>query len=346
MNGYETWTPESCCHGVTCILLAHYFSSMLIERNTFRLPPYQTDAATCKAGLATVGGEEPVWVYEWTLHFSNPYSPGEPPNDISTLLRTKAAESFASGCIRLVPFGTGWPDDGWPVDQLVNGPERGELAQFYRYIDEHRDLLTDTESAARVALLYAIPTVVWNDLPTLGLYPSRYKEELGGWARALEILHIPYDIVLLSMDQVFEHKGLTGRLDRYGVILAPGVAHISDADLEALSKFVNSGGTLLTTTDFARRDEMNNPRNNSSRLALISRAGMIRVFAVESGLGFSFQKALEQKRIDKNVLGEMGSILFTSVPSEALVETNGPETLLTSPVIQREENRLIVHLIN
>ena len=263
--------------------------------------------------------------------------------DISVLLKTKAAEAFASGCVRRVPFGTGWPSDGWPPDRLVSGPKHGKLARFYRFIDNHRDLLTNTESAARVALVYGIPTVVWNHFPTFDIGPGHYKAELGGWARALEMSHIPYDIVLLDMDQVFEHEGLADRLDRYDLILAPGTGHVSDCDLAALSKFVSGGGTLLATAALAERDELNNPRSNSSRSALLSAAG---VAAVEPGLGFDFHKALEQKRIDQGLLDEMKSILFASVPLDARIETNGPETLLVSPLVQPEENRLLVHLVN
>ena len=42
----------------------------------------------------------------------------------------------------------------------------------------------------------------------------------------------------------------------------------------------------------------------------------------------------------------MGSIILDSVSAKARTETNGPETLLISPLIQREQNRLLVHLIN
>ena len=342
MNGFETWTPES-GHGVVGILLAPYFNSFQIERNTNRLPPFQGDAATCKAGLATVRDNKPVWFSEWTLWFANPYSPEDPPNNVSTLLKTKAAEAFASGCVRLVPFGTGSPGDGWPPDRLIHGPERGELAEFYRFIDGRRDLFRDAESTAKVALVYGLPTVVWNNFPTLGVRPSYYKGELGGWARALEMLHIPYDVVLLNMDPIFEHEGLAGNLDRYDVVLAPGAEHVSDEDLEALSKFLDAGGTLVTTSDFARKDELNNARNDSSRIALVSRTG---VATVESGLGFNLQESLTRRHLDKKSLGEMSSIFSNVVPSEARVETNGTETLLINPVIQRDEKRLLVHLIN
>ena len=132
-------------------------------------------------------------------------------------------------------------------------------------------------------------------------------------------------------------------MDRYDVVAAPGAEHVSDKDLEALTKFVNDGGALLTTADFARRDEMNSLRDDSPRSALMTRSD---VAVVESGLGSGLQKALEGRLIDTNLLGEMRSILFASIPAEAGVWTNGSELLLVSPVIQREENRLIVHLIN
>ena len=88
---------------------------------------------------------------------------------------------------------------------------------------------------------------------------------------------------------------------------------------------------------------MNSLRDDSPRSALMTRSD---VAVVESGLGSGLQKALEGRLIDTNLLGEMRSILFASIPAEAGVWTNGSELLLVSPVIQREENRLIVHLIN
>ena len=67
---------------------------------------------------------------------------------------------------------------------------------------------------------------------------------------------------------------------------------------------------------------------------------------MEPGLGFDFQKALEQKRIDTDLLNKMKSLLFASVSDQARVETNGPKTLFVSPLVQRDKKRLLVHLVN
>ena len=88
-NLYETWLPETdSIHGVTGIILAPYYDVTYIERNTRFLPPYQTNIAVYKAGLAANGFRKPVWVSEWTLWFSNPYEPEDPPDDISYISHT------------------------------------------------------------------------------------------------------------------------------------------------------------------------------------------------------------------------------------------------------------------
>jgi hypothetical protein len=112
-NNFFAWIPQ--------ITLAPYMDALYLETNQIRPPPYVTRPAVCKLGQASVNGSKPAWIGEWILNFVNPYEPSPPPRDISNLVRLRVAEAYASGCIMLVPFGTGHPSEGWPTKRLVEG---------------------------------------------------------------------------------------------------------------------------------------------------------------------------------------------------------------------------------
>jgi hypothetical protein len=109
-NNYFAWAPH--------ITLAPYMDALYVETNQIHPPPYVTRPAVCKLGQASVNGSKPVWIGEWILNFINPFEPSPPPRDISNLVRLRVAEAYASGCIMLVPFGTGHPSEGLPTKSL------------------------------------------------------------------------------------------------------------------------------------------------------------------------------------------------------------------------------------
>jgi hypothetical protein len=344
-NGYSTWTPESASNGspATGIILSSYFPVLTIEENTHVPSPYQTTVATCKTGLAAVDYDKPVWLTEWTLHFSNPYAPDSPPANVSTLIRLNAAQDYASGCIRLVPFGAGTPDI-WPTQRLVNGEERNSVGSFYHFIESNKNLFLGAQSTARVALVYSVPEVVWNYMPTFQIEPTAYMVETGGWARALEMLHIPYDIVLLGMKDVYENQDLNPLLGKYDVVIAPGAGHVSDSDLAALANYANPGRKLLVTSGFASYDDWNNQRNSATLRAVLAEPGVV---LIPSGIGFKFQNELQTYRsLDSSTLSQLRSILLQNVPITDRIVTDAPPTVFISPMTQGEHERIVVHLVN
>jgi len=196
-NEYFAWIPH--------ITLTPYMDVIYVETNQFKIPPYQKNGVICKMALASGNYSKPVWIGEWVLWFSNPFEPDPPPQDVSTLIKIRIAETYSAGAIMLVPFGTGHPLEGWPPRRLVLGREwwRGEVSKYYRFISEHRELFQKTSSYAKVALLVSLPTAVWNYVPALGIYESEeYQREVYGWAAALESLHIDYDVLLLGMSRI------------------------------------------------------------------------------------------------------------------------------------------------
>ena len=172
--------------------------------------------------------------------------------------------------------------------------------------------------------IYSIPTIIWRYFPTLGLYPKTYKAELGGWAAALEELHIPYDIIIFGLSSFFNDTCNSNQLKKYSVIIAPQLSRISQKQLETLENYVSSGGKLIIMPPFAQFDEMNNPQTNS---------------IIENILN----------NPNTQILNEISEALSKLLPQKQIT-TNAPTEVYINPLIQLDERgkpkRVIIHLVN
>jgi regulator of replication initiation timing len=335
-NNYFAWIPQ--------ITIAPYMDALYVETNQFRPPPYVTRPAVCKLGQASVNGSKSVWIGEWILNFANPYEPSPPPRDISNLVRLRVAEAYASSCIMLVPFGTGHPSEGWPTKRLVLGSERSQVAAYYRFISENRELFKGVRTMADVALLVSVPTIVWNFIPALGIRVGDidYQQEIFGWARALESMGIPYDVLLLGMDGILSTDSHT-RLKSYSLIIAPELSHISDIHLQAILDFLKAGGRLIVSPSFGAYDEMHNPRSSAKLSAIFSHPNVLRT---ERWLGRDYQRTLEKLTPSQHLFSLMKSAVETSLISRMVI-TNASQNVYISVLFQRRPyERLIVHLVN
>jgi regulator of replication initiation timing len=320
--------------------------ALYVETNQFRPPPYVTRPAVCKLGQASVNGSKPVWIGEWILNFVNPYEPSPPPRDISNLVRLRVTEAYASGCIMLVPFGTGHPSEGWPTKRLVLGSERSQVATYYRFISENRELFKGVKTMADVALLVSVPTMVWYFVPALGLFSGMpdggYQKDVFGWARALESMGIPYDILLLGMDGILSTDSHT-RLKSYSLIIAPELSHISDSHLQAVLDFLKAGGKLIVDSSFGIYDEMHNPRPSARLSTIFSHPNVLRT---ERWLGRDYQLTLENFTPSQHLFSLMKSAVETSLTSRMVI-TNASQNVYISVLSQKwPYERLIVHLVN
>jgi prefoldin subunit 5 len=337
-NNFFAWAPH--------ITIAPYMDALYLETNQIHPPPYVTRPAVCKLGQASVNGSKPAWIGEWILNFANPYEPSPPPRDISNLVRLRVAEAYASGCIMLVPFGTGHPSEGWPTKRLVLGSERPHAAAYYRFISENRELFKGVRTKADVALLVSVPTMVWNFVPALGLFSGMpdggYQKDVFGWARALESMGIPYDILLLGMDGILSTDSHT-RLKSYSLIIAPELSHISDIHLQAVLDFLKAGGRLIVDSSFGIYDEMHNPRPSARLSAIFSHPNVLRT---EQWLGRDYQLTLDNLTPSQHLFSLMKGAVETSLTSKTVI-TNASQNVYISVLSQRRPyERLIVHLVN
>jgi len=336
-NHYFAWIPH--------ITLAPYMDVLYVETNQFRPPPFNTRAAICKLGISAVNGSKPVWISEWILNFANPFAPNNPPHDISNLVKLRVAEAYASGCIMLVPFGTGSPSEGWPPKRLIVGSERNSVSKYYRFIKEHEDLFINTSSMAETAIVISLPTAVWNFLPALGIYGSDdYQNEFLGWARVLEFSNIPYDVLLLGMKGILNTDS-QGKLGNYKLLIAPHLTHISDENLVNILKFLNNGGLLITTEDLGAFDEYHNPRTKRTLVDKILEHS--NTLVVRSSLGRDYMNSLQNLNPNKDLLTLMRNAveeLLNKTQTTANIEA--PPNIYVSILGQKSTGRIIIHLVN
>lgn len=335
VNEYFAWIPH--------VTLTPYVDIMYVETNQFNTPPYQTNNFIIKLAKAAGNYTKRVWIGEWILHFSNPYYPEKPPNDISNLVKIKIAEAYSNGALMLVPFGTGSPEEGWPPKRLVTGIEREKVSKYYRFIRDNEWLFKNTYICSKVAILASLGTEIWGFIPAFNVYESsKYQKELWGWAKCLEYLNIPYDVLLLGF------KGLMGtdaihRLNQYDVIIAPMLTHISDEQLNALKEFVNQGGVLITTRDIGLFDEMNNRRSIITLKWLYNSDNVI---MVESELGHKLFTSLENRVVDEKLLNKMAQyISMSGLENNVLVHGNY-DNIYVNLQVYRDSKGAVLFMIN
>ncbi len=202
-----------------------------------RKPRYTAwNALWYKLGAAQGSHRKPVWGIQY------PAKTG-PRWEIAA--RLVLAEAQANG---------GLIDLCWGMDKL-SGEEYELHRQHIKFLHSHRGLLTRREAYAKVGLIYSLPSALWRKFSPLGLRHSPHLTDITTMARLLEEAHIPYEVVCLGHPEVFDDTEELARLSRYRLLIAPAVDCLSGAQVEALRTFLAAGGAILTTGEFATRDE-------------------------------------------------------------------------------------------
>jgi len=205
-------------------------------------------------------------------------------------MSAKLLETQAKGAPRVI-FIAG-ADKGWDsylltpaettlmyADTLANGANPwygiyyaqhdrpGALAagDMNRFIQENREFLNRTESIANVALVWSRPTAdyyrasvpVTDFTPEGTASPSPLAGDhfaaFRGWFDALIRGHFLFDVI--DDFALCEEKILA----RYEVVILPNCACLSDAEVAAIRKYVDTGGTLIATFETGRYDKWGDP---------------------------------------------------------------------------------------
>jgi hypothetical protein len=190
----------------------------------------------------------------------------------SELLKFLVAETYSSGVLPEIPFMLSPCENNVCYTAgYLSEPRYHEIlagAQNYTaFVENHRSLLTGTARNSGVALIYSVPTMMWNVAGPSFRYGYtgwnyagwNYLSAMVGYGIGLERSHIPYDVLAFVHPQFMNDSITLDLLSKYDVIVLPNVEDISKAELATLRSFVQNGGTIVVVGVRPAYDENHNP---------------------------------------------------------------------------------------
>jgi hypothetical protein len=135
------------------------------------------------------------------------------------------------------------------------------IAIYAQFARTHKNLLTRVHrSDADVALVYSVPSFLYKVCSATQLYSGnmlfqRQMAHLEGMGRALERLHVPYDVVVFGAPDYWNDDDLADTLSRYRVLVLPNVECMTGKQADSVRQFARHGGRVIVSGDLAVRDE-------------------------------------------------------------------------------------------
>ena len=176
------------------------------------------DALACKLGLAAGDYRRPIWLYMTSLFHA--------PDASHSRVRMTAAQAWADGGVPN-PWATAAGASGWFYDA-----ERTCADSF----SAHRARCARRERCANVGLVYSLPTHAWRQFPRLTCLRPNTRSG-SSLAQVLEEAHVPYEVNCWWHPLLGDDAASLERLNRYQVLVLPGVDCFSDAQRDAVRAF-------------------------------------------------------------------------------------------------------------
>ena len=221
-------------------------------------------------------------------------------------------------------------------------PEFQELlTSYFRFRHKHRALYADTGKRrhAQVALAYSIPTMMYHNYTSA--VAAAPISAMSGMARALEEGHIPYDAVIFRHPEIQADRVTLDQLRKYRLIILPALGCLSDSQIDLLTEYVKSGGTLGLIGENGVRDENNLPSDESPANAW-REAG--RVVEILPGRNFLPNRTGESEATRKLTAAALDAV-HEALDAETLISGELPRLLWVKPWVHFEE-LLSVHFVN
>lgn len=292
-------------------------------------PPFHPQGMTSlayKVALASGEGKKPVWCILY---------PESEPN----CKRTKSsidltlAETAANNANLVLLWGYNDPDS-------ENWQRHKRWAQFR---SAHRDLFLHRERLADVGLIYSLPTLIFHNYGVLGLWGG--QELVTAFSQALERSHINYDTVLFGHSDFWDDRDALGRLAGHKVLVCAGVTALSQAQREALKRFLRYNGRLIVvgelgtrTEDYARTKPFLEELNAEGFAERISNLPIAAVQNYAAAIAASSGDLVERERALTDPV--------RSALRAPLLEMNAPATVWANVWFQHHDRRISIHLVN
>jgi hypothetical protein len=247
-----------------------------------------------------------------------------------------AAQAWADGGVPN-PWATAAGASGWFYDAE---------AHLGRFVNRHRELFARRERCANVGLVYSLPTHAWRQFRAFKLTPGTYRHWFGVCARFLEESHVPYEANCWSHPLLGDDTIALARLQRYKVLVLPGVDCFSDAQRAAVRAFQARGGRVLSvaTPKYYDADAVVRPAGDT--LAAPG-PGLIEIApALLSRYSPASVKNAPSPAESQAAGVELQAILRRTLADDQMLDSNSPASVWANLWLDDTRQVLALHLVN
>jgi len=329
--------------GFGSIIISPYFDIIQIEAVPPTVPPWNRLTSVYKMGLAMGEYKKPVWLQG--AFYGGMYStPGIP--KISkysmNITRIGVAEAYMCGAIRELDL-TGWP--GFPAEAgtfVIDRKVPDGLKRYADFVWENRNYFGKPSPASRIAIIYSIPTFMWHLFPTFNVYPEVQRKSLLGFARALEDLHTPYDILIFGHPDLWDDSAMLSMLSMYDVLILPSIDCMTREQIAKIKEYVEKGGAVIASGALPAKDEdWGNLTENLDKLFQNYKNAIYLENAPEIRY---YDDILRRVQPDRETLEKIYSALSNAFNTKLPIITDAPPTVEMN--LLRRNQTLILHMVN
>lgn len=321
---------------VSGVYLHDAFEVVGFEDEDPTVPPTVIREVLYKLGRAAGRFEKPPVNHEAAIGESRAEELGfETDTRYTTLMRLQAAEAYANGgrlALNLFVIRSTPDARRQPIRWLnEDGSVPDDLPPFVDFLHAHRRFLSDVESANRVALVYSLPTMLWNTFPNWDREPAEFLDSFEGAAALLREHGYPYDVLVFGHPRLWDDTAQLDRLSSYDAVVLPNVESVTDDQLAALRSRLDGGGTVVTTGSAPARTGMYEPR---ARTAVWDHPNAI---VIDSTPG-------RRRRVEGAGGQELSTALADSIDRQVALSTGA--NVGRNVFEQPSAGRVVVHLVN
>jgi len=202
----------------------------------------------------------------------------DPSKEYPTLLNLEVAEGFANGGMRSISL-AGW---GMSKDNAIDnwirtdGSVNERLQEFLDFVWANKRFLQGMTSEHDVAVVYSLPSVMWQRAPEWDKRNSSHRRAFQGSATLLREYQLPYDVRIFGLADVWDDADQLEQLTEYRTILLPNIVAVSDQQASAIKSVLDSGTHVVATggppdrsADWQSRDDIATLLNNHNNATLL-----------------------------------------------------------------------------
>lgn len=240
------------------LLHIHDAFDLVFIEDTPTVPPDFIRDFVYKFGLAAGHFEKPVILHRSMWEGYGAYQGLDPEKRYNTLLKLQVAEAYANGC-RKPPNLTGGSGSTHREKVINNwvrkdGTVPDELIEFVEFLQAHERILDGITPKNDVAVIYSLPTVLWHQAPEWDWQPEDHLDSFRGASKFLQKKGYSYDVLIFGHDELWNDSEQLERLTDYEAVLLPNATVISQEQVRALAKAMDSGTSLIVSGDLPSRN--------------------------------------------------------------------------------------------